>query len=258
MSARLRLAAAVSALSVALVFSALGVFAASASAKARGRVVSAKLTPTTSFAAAQANTVKLVCKFSPASKRVVLLLSMKTNAKWVKVRSVTKRGSFKTYTTTVKKLFGSKAVTVGQYRVKISADANVVTRSFKVVTGRGTDDGNNPPRPGGMKPEAGYWESDDVYFYVAPDQASVLEFDFWYSADSEDCDVVEDEITMSEPQPIANNSFSHAGSFAFSGTFDSETSAHGTAEVTGSDPDCGYFDTGEVEWTATWESDDQP
>jgi len=134
MSARLRLAAAVSVLGVALVFSALGVFSASASAKARGKVVSAKLTPKTSFTAAQAKTTKLVCKFSPASKRAVFLLSMKKNAKWVKVRSVTKKGRIKTYTTTAKKLFGSKAVKVGQYRVKISADANSVTRKFRVVT----------------------------------------------------------------------------------------------------------------------------
>jgi hypothetical protein len=142
MVARLRLAAAVSVLGAALAFSALGVFSASASAKPRGKVVSAKLTPKSSFTTAQATTVKLVCKFSPASKRAVFLLSTKTNAKWVKVRSVTKKGSIKTYTTTVKKLFGSKAVTAGQYRTTISADANSLTRKFTVtaVTGPSSSD----------------------------------------------------------------------------------------------------------------------
>jgi hypothetical protein len=129
-------------LSAALAFSALGVFSASASAKPRGKVVSAKLTPRSSFTAAQANTVKLVCKFSPASKRVIFLLSMKKSAKWVKVRSVTKKGTFKTYTTTVKKIFGSKAVKAGQYRIKISADANSLTRKLTVtaVTERSPSD----------------------------------------------------------------------------------------------------------------------
>ncbi len=121
-------------LSAALAFSALGVFSASASPKPKGKVVSAKLTPKSSFTAAQATTTKLVCKFSPASKRAVFLLSMKTGAKWAKVRSVTKKGSIKNYTTTVKKLFGSNAVTAGQYRIKISADANSLTRTLTVTT----------------------------------------------------------------------------------------------------------------------------
>jgi hypothetical protein len=59
----------------------------------------------------------------------------------VKVRGVDKKGRFKgAYKMTVKTLFVSKTVKVGQYRVKISADANSVTRSFKVV---------KPPSDGG-------------------------------------------------------------------------------------------------------------
>jgi len=134
MPSRLRFVAAGVVLGGILVFSALGVFSASASAKPKGKVVSAKLTPKSSFTAAQAMTVKLVCKFSPASKRVVFALSMKKNAKWVKVRSVAKKGSIKIYTTTVKKLFGSKAVKAGQYRIKISADVNSLTRKLTVTT----------------------------------------------------------------------------------------------------------------------------
>jgi hypothetical protein len=127
---RLRLVAATSVLSATLVFSLLGVISSGASVKAGGKVVSASLSKT-SFPAAQAKTVKLVYKFSPASKRCGYLLSLKKGSKWVKVRSVSKTGRFKgTKTMTVKALFGSKAIKLGQYRVKISADANSLTRKF--------------------------------------------------------------------------------------------------------------------------------
>ena len=129
---RLRLVAAGFALSGMLALSLLGVVSSSASTKAGGKV-SASLSKT-SFTAAQAGTVKLVCKFSPASTRFDYLLSLKKGAKWMTLRSVNKTGSFKgSHTMTVKKLFGLKAVKIGQYRVKVLADSNSVTRSFKVV-----------------------------------------------------------------------------------------------------------------------------
>jgi hypothetical protein len=90
---RPRLVAAGFVLSGMLVLSLLGAVSSSASTAASGRV-SAHLTKT-SFPAAQAKTVKLVCKFSPASKRFDYLLSLKKGAKWVAVRSVKKTGSFK-------------------------------------------------------------------------------------------------------------------------------------------------------------------
>ncbi len=115
-----------------LVLSLLGVVSSGASVAASGRV-SASLSKT-SLTSAQAGSVKLVCKFSPASTRWGYVLSLKKGAKWVTLRSVNKTGRFKgSYTVTVKKLFGSKAVKIGQYRVKVSADANSVTRGFKVV-----------------------------------------------------------------------------------------------------------------------------
>ena len=146
MAQRPRLAYATLVLGAVLVFSLLGIVSSGASVKAGGKVVSAKLTPKTSFTAAQANTVKLVCKFSPASKRATFQLSLKKSAKWVKVRNVTKKGNIKTSATTVKKLFGSKAVKVGQYRVKVSADANSLTRKFAVTAPAataGTDSGSD-------------------------------------------------------------------------------------------------------------------
>ena len=67
MALRARFVATTLVLSAALAFSLFGVVGSGASLKAGGRVVSASLTKT-SFPAAQANTVKLVYKLSPASK----------------------------------------------------------------------------------------------------------------------------------------------------------------------------------------------
>jgi hypothetical protein len=120
-------------LSVILASSLLGIVSSGASMKTGGKVASASMTKT-SFQATQARTVKLVYKFSPESVRFGYVLSRKQGARWVKVRSANERGSFKgTYRMTVKTLFGSKSVKLGQYRVKVSADANSVTRTFKVV-----------------------------------------------------------------------------------------------------------------------------
>jgi Zn-dependent metalloprotease len=98
-----------------------------------GKIISAKLTKK-SFAGAQARKVKLVISFSPASKKFDYLLSFKKGARWVSVRSVKKNGNFSgTRSLTVKSLFGKKALVSGLYRVKLSADANAKTRSFKLT-----------------------------------------------------------------------------------------------------------------------------
>ena len=154
MSARARFGAAGLVLSGALVFSLLGVVSSNASAKPRGKVVSAKLTPNTSLTTDQATATKLVCRFSPASARVVVLLSIKSNATWVKVRSVTKKGTIKTYATTVKQLFGSRAVEAGQYRIKISADANTLTRTFTVTAVTAPSPPDTTGAPPGAPPGA--------------------------------------------------------------------------------------------------------
>jgi hypothetical protein len=148
MLARFRLVAAGLVLGGILAVSLLGAVSSTASVAAKGRVVSAKLSPKKSFAAAQAKSVRLKCRFSPATKRAVFLLQMKKSGKWAKLRSVTKKGPVKKYTTTVKKLFGSKPVKAGSYRVKISADANSLTRLFtiKSPSNEGTGDGTRAPR----------------------------------------------------------------------------------------------------------------
>ena len=61
------------------------------------------------------------------------MLSLKKGKKWAVVKSVRKTGSFKTYTITVKKLFAGKAVKRGSYKLKLSADKNSKTLTFKVT-----------------------------------------------------------------------------------------------------------------------------
>ena len=98
----------------------------------KGKLTSAKLSKK-SFPSSQARKVKLTCKFSPKSKIFRYVLSIKKGKKWAVVKSVKKTGSFKTYTSTVKKLFAGKAVKRGIYRLKLSADRNSKTLGFKVT-----------------------------------------------------------------------------------------------------------------------------
>jgi Divergent InlB B-repeat domain len=118
-------------ISVGLIFSMLGVVAPPASARASGRI-SARLA-TNAFTVAQAGKVRLSYKFSSKSARFRYVLSREQGANWLQVRSTSKRGSFRgSHRMTVRQLFGSKAVKVGQYRVKLSADANSVTLRFRL------------------------------------------------------------------------------------------------------------------------------
>jgi hypothetical protein len=102
------------------------------SAKPSGKIVSCKLSKK-SFLRSQARKVKLTCKFSPKSKVFRYVLSLKKGKKWALVKSARKTGSFKTYTATVKRLFASKPIKRGSYRLKLSADRNSKTLRFKVI-----------------------------------------------------------------------------------------------------------------------------
>ena len=224
--------------------------AGSVTASAR---ISAHLTKT-SFAAADAATVKLIYKFSSKSVRFAYVLSRQQGAKWLKVRAISKRGSFRgSHTMTVKQLFGSSAVKVGRYRVKLSADANSATRSFTVIK---PPSGNNPPS-GAVVPVAGLWRSTGLsgpynsfgvtvtrlFFVVAPDRATVASFSFDYDWNgtpypAKSCSG-SGGSAESAPSPITNGQFftpgisgswSGGGAGSFHGTFDSPTGAHGTAQ----------------------------
>jgi len=119
-------------ISVGLIFSMLGVVSPAASARASSRI-SARLTAT-AFTVVQAGKVKLSYQFSSKSARFAYVVSRKQGASWLTVRSTSERGSFRgSQTMTVKQLFGPKPLKVGQYRVKLSADANNVTLRFTLI-----------------------------------------------------------------------------------------------------------------------------
>ena len=228
----------------------LGVVSAGASLAKSGRV-SASLTKT-NFTVAQAGSVKLVCKFSPTSRRWNYVLSLKSGGNWTKVRSLNMTGTFKgTRNTTVKKLFGSKPVKVGSYRVKVSADSNSVTRTFKVIKKASSsgDSGGDPSTA--SKPEAGHWVSTSlsgpygrvtgVSFDVSAGQTSVSSFSFEYEYSNGPCSGTA-RSWINTPSPIAGGKFETPGSSGWSstgvpasgtfhGTFDSATKAHGTAQM---------------------------
>jgi hypothetical protein len=143
-------------------------------------------------------------------------------------------------------------------------------------------------------PNAGYWEAGggltgasgngaggsiqatNVFFLVSADRASVSEFGFaWdYSGPGKvgppflSCSGSRtSSINAQHPSPITNGQFSApsptgpwsgSASGDFHGTFDSATSAHGTATLSASmsDPNCfmtGTSNTGTFNWTATWQ-----
>lgn len=111
------------------------------SSEGQGRIQSAALTKK-SFEASEATKVKLTCKFKPKNEIFSYVLSLKNGKKSQLLRSVTMKGSRAKFTATVKKLFASKPVKPGSYRLKLSADRNSKTLSFKLTsnseTGKGT------------------------------------------------------------------------------------------------------------------------
>jgi len=130
--ALLRLTVVAMMITVGLIFSMFVMVGPAASARASSRI-SARLA-TTTFTVAEAAKVKLSYKFSSRSARFAYVLSRKQGANWLTVRRTSRRGSFRgSQTMTVKQLFGSEPVEVGQYRVRLSADANSVTLSFTLV-----------------------------------------------------------------------------------------------------------------------------
>ena len=268
--------------SLALIFSFGGALVGASATTPAG--ISAHLT-SKSFTPDQARTVKLVYKFSSKSSRVAYVLSRKAGSAWSKVRSVSKRGSFRgSHTMTVSSVFGSKSVVVGQYRLKLSGSANSVTVSFTIM---------KPVPPATVKPEAGRWmatslsgpvsgdgsdfyagfeiTANSIFFTVTSDRATVSGFGFSYdmsapgSTPGSRCSqrgTTADQTAA----PITNRQFSTPAQNAwtpdassngsFSGMFDSPTTAHGTAWVRGdiSSFDCrrsGFANTGGFSWTAT-------
>jgi hypothetical protein len=172
----------------------------------------------------------------------------------VKVRNVSKTGSFKgSYKMTVKALFGSKSIKVGQYRVKLSADANSVSRKFKVIKAA--------PTPDAIQPKVGFWlgsGSDTVSTYVITftvTSGGTNVTNFGVTINGSACAADGSIVTATSLYPVTNDSFSSGrGNPSFSGSFDSATTVHGTSRVTGYEGDCGDNEYGTASRTATWHS----
>ncbi len=95
--------------------------------------ISAHLTKTT-FLDSEAASIQLIYKFSRPSKSFSYQLSIKKGPKWQTVKSVTKKGSFMgSKSMTIKKVFAGKPLKLGSYRLKLSANANRVSLSFRVT-----------------------------------------------------------------------------------------------------------------------------
>jgi len=104
-----------------------------APAKPSGKIVSAKLTKKR-LSSSEAGLVKVVYSLYPKSKLFAYVLSYRSGSTWTIVRTVRKSGSFAgRYAITVRKLFGSKPIGSGSYRLKLSADKNSKTLSFRVT-----------------------------------------------------------------------------------------------------------------------------
>lgn len=137
-------------LAALLLLALLSGVAAGASSSASAGAISARLSKK-SFTSSQAGSVKLIYKFSKPSKTFSYLVTFKKGAKWQKVKSVKKKGTFKgSKSTTVKKLFKGKAVKVGSYRLKLTCDKGSKTLSFRVIKkSSGSDDAT--PAVSGLK-----------------------------------------------------------------------------------------------------------
>ena len=95
----------------------------------KGRIVSATLS-SSRFASSQAGRVTVGCKFAPKTRHFIYVLTVKKGNKWVVVKSVSRTGSFKRYSSTVEQVFAGKRVTKGKYRLKLRSDSNSLNLSF--------------------------------------------------------------------------------------------------------------------------------
>jgi len=246
-------------------------------AGATGAKLSAHLTAT-SFAVSRAGTVKLTYRFSKKSRRFSYRLTFQKGSVWQTIKSVKKQGTFKgSHTATIKSLFVGKPVKPGRYRLALAADGGSTLVRFTVVKDA-------------VRPQAGTWVTTSLSgpvsgggassvtiksmsFVVRPDQTSIGTFGFGYDWSGPpgpptwNCSGSASSVmTSGNSSPITDGRFSSpnptgawSGAIAgfADGTFDTATSAHGTAKASGSvgGPGCFFVAgqpvaTGTFSWTA--------
>lgn len=104
---------------------------------------------------------------------------------------------------------------------------------------------------------SGFWQTSDktVDFYVTADSANVDEFAIRVNVSGCGNYI----ITRTTPTPITNDAFSFSGSYYASGSFNSATSAGGTAGLTNYNiSGCGLVSGGPWSWNANWINNSLP
>ncbi len=129
----------------------------------------------------------------------------------------------------------------------------------RATTGRGTSGWSNIQSVtvgNGSGPASGFWNGNSEEFYVTSDGANVDDFAIYISVNG--CGNY--KITSSTVNPITNNSFADTdGTFVYSGTFNSSTTASGDEELINFNIDgCGLVSGGPWNWTANWVHSLQP
>lgn len=100
---------------------------------AHSGLISASLKKT-SFNRSQAGRVRLVYRFSPASKSFTRVLARMENGNWQTVISITRTGTFRgRHKMTIKRLFAGNPVKPGSYRLTLGADRNSVLLGFRIT-----------------------------------------------------------------------------------------------------------------------------
>jgi hypothetical protein len=101
----------------------------------------------------------------------------------------------------------------------------------------------------------GFWDGNDMEFYVLPDGANVDNFAIFISVTG--CGNY--KITSGTVNPIVSNAFTDGGPFYYNGVFGSATTASGqlglaSFPISG----CGNVSGGPFPWSATWMNSSQP
>jgi alpha-tubulin suppressor-like RCC1 family protein len=97
----------------------------------RATLAATRLAPT------QASEIGLDYRFHHPSSRFSYLLQRKRGGRWIALRSVKLKGRFTgTHSTTVKHIFGQKAIRAGAYRLRLRSDQNLVSLRFSVFAAR--------------------------------------------------------------------------------------------------------------------------